>query len=96
MCDRVAQPLEKITDRIASDQIPAGKKPCDRQKQDYPSGKTIHNEWALCTTLRTVQIPSHFVLSPAQPTPAAPSEILPAARGAETASGSLDPTKSKE
>jgi hypothetical protein len=96
MRDRVAQPLEKITDRIACDQIPAGKKPCDRQKQNYLSGKAIHTEWALCTTLQTVQIRSHFVLWPAQTTPAAPSEILPAARGAETASGSPDPTKSKE
>lgn len=62
MCYRVAQPLEKITDRIACDRIPAGKKTCDRQKQNYLSGKTIHTEWALCTTLRTVQISSHFVL----------------------------------
>jgi hypothetical protein len=59
MRDRIAYPLEKITDRVGCGEMPAGKEPGYRQKQNDSLKKMIHDEWPLCTTLRSVQIPSH-------------------------------------
>lgn len=61
MRDRIAQLLEKIADRVGHGKRPAADKPDYQQRPHKVLEKMIHHEWALCTTLCSVQIPGHSV-----------------------------------